>query len=79
MIALASLPPLNDLRRVAAAAARSSFLINASVPVGAGSQSTDVSARFCFRPNSSARAPAHRVPAADKKQASDPPGNALPQ
>jgi hypothetical protein len=31
------------------------------------------------RPNSSARAPARRVPAADKKRASDPPGNALPQ
>jgi hypothetical protein len=41
----------NDLRRIAAAAARSSFLINASVPVGAGSQPTDVCARFCFRPN----------------------------
>jgi hypothetical protein len=33
---------------------RTSFLINASVPVGAGSQSTDVCARFCFRPQGEA-------------------------
>jgi hypothetical protein len=45
----------NDLRRIAAAVARSSFVINASVRFGARSRSSDVSDGFCFRPDPSVR------------------------